>query len=165
MTHIQGVDLSPHFLAVAKYRQLENPKYKNIHWCHAMAEKLPYADNSQDLLMMSFVVHELPDEATRAVLKELFRVAAPGATIAITDNNPRSKVIQNLPSPIFTMMKSTEPWSDQYYILDFKAALEEAGFKNIVVGLTSDSITFFILSLVGSDRSTPPNTPRLQMNS
>ena len=135
MNRIKGVDLSPHFLAVAKYRQLENPKYERIRWLHAMAERLPHSDDSHDLLMVSFVVHELPDEATRNILKELYRVAAYGATIAITDNNPKSKIIQNLPSPIFTMMKSTEPWSDQYYLLDFKAELEQAGFKDVVVML------------------------------
>ena len=135
---------------MAKYRQQEKPQYERIRWLHAKAEDLPHRDNSQDLLMVSFVVHELPDEATRNILKELYRVAAPGATIAITDNNPKSKIIQNLPSPIFTMMKSTEPWSDQYYLLDFKAELEKAGFKDVVVRTQVSSSPIARLTYFGS---------------
>jgi hypothetical protein len=35
----------------------------------------------------------------------------------------RSKVIQNLPPVIFTLMKSTEPHSDVYYTFDVEVKL------------------------------------------
>ena len=44
------------------------------------------------------------------------------------DNNPKSAVIQNLPPVLFTLMKSTEPWSDEYYQLDVETTLQEIGF-------------------------------------
>jgi hypothetical protein len=56
-----------------------------------------------------------------------------GGTIAIVDNNPKSKIIQNLPAPVFAMMKSTEPFSDQYYTFDIEAHLRDLGFKNVKV--------------------------------
>jgi SAM-dependent methyltransferase len=37
------------------------------------------------------------------------RLLKPGGVLTISDNNPRSKVIQNLPPVLFTLMKSTEP--------------------------------------------------------
>ena len=52
--------------------------------------------------------------------------------MAITDNNPKSAVIQNLPPPIFTLMKSTEPWSDEYYAFDLEQAMRDAGFVDVI---------------------------------
>ena len=38
-------------------------------------------------------------------VKECRRLLRPGGVLAIADNNPRSKVIQNLPPVLFTLMK------------------------------------------------------------
>jgi hypothetical protein len=44
----------------------------------------------------------------------------------------RSPTIQNLPPALFTLMKSTEPWSDQYYAFDIPGTLREEGFREVV---------------------------------
>ncbi len=79
----------------------------------------------------AFVFHELPQEATRNIIAELYRISNSGGVVAITDNNPMSAVIQNLPPALFTLMKATEPWSDQYYVFDLEAALRDAGFVDV----------------------------------
>ncbi|KAJ1442981.1 S-adenosyl-L-methionine-dependent methyltransferase [Ochromonadaceae sp. CCMP2298] len=114
---VVGLDLSPHFLVRT--------------WKHANIEHAPYADCAFDLVCSSFMFHELPQTAARAVLREMVRLVAPGGWVAITDINPQSPVIQGLPPALFTLMKSTEPWSDQYYALDMGAALAEAGFEAV----------------------------------
>jgi hypothetical protein len=38
-------------------------------------------------------------------VRECRRLLRPGGTLAIADNNPKSKVIQNLPPVLFTLMK------------------------------------------------------------
>ena len=43
-----------------------------------------------------------------------------------------SETIQNLPPVLFTLMKSTEPWSDVYYQMDVEEALRNAGFKHVI---------------------------------
>jgi hypothetical protein len=43
----------------------------------------------------------------------------------------RSPVIQNLPPVLFTLMKSTEPWSDEYYLFDEEGCLREQGFEHV----------------------------------
>ena len=65
------------------------------------------------------------------ILSEMYRITAPNGVIAITDNNPKSAVIQNLPPVLFTLMKSTEPHSDQYYSYDVEEAMRMAGFKDV----------------------------------
>jgi len=79
-------------------------------WLHANAEETGLPD-VPDLVTLQFVIHELPRQATTDFWEALLYV--PGH-LAIIDNNPQSPVIQNLPPVLFTLMKSTEPWSDDY---------------------------------------------------
>ena len=119
-----GLDLSPYMLAVASKRDSE----KAIQWVHGNAEQTNFVDNSYDLVTLQFVIHELPRYATTAIFREIKRILRPGGVIAIVDNNPSSPVIQKLPPVLFTLMKSTEPWSDDYYTFNVERALQEVGF-------------------------------------
>lgn len=122
-----GLDLSPYMLAVAKTLDTD---HSISQWCHSLAEKTPFADNSFDLITIQYTIHELPDEATRAIFTEARRILKPGGCLGIVDNNPRSPVIQNLPPALFVLMKSTEPWTDEYYTFDVEANLEAVGFHH-----------------------------------
>jgi ubiquinone/menaquinone biosynthesis C-methylase UbiE len=120
-----GLDLSPYMLAVAKQN---DTKQEVSQWVHGLAEKTNFTDNFFDLVTIQFLLHELPHQATRDILTEIFRILRSGGCLAIVDNNPRSQVIQNLPPALFLLMKSTEPWSDEYYTFDVESTLKEIGF-------------------------------------
>jgi len=121
-----GLDLSAYMLSVASKRDVNN----SISWVHGKAEATDFADNSFDLVTLQFVVHELPRSATEAIFREVRRILRPDGVIAIVDNNPGSPVIQNLPPVLFTLMKSTEPWSDDYYTFNVEKALQDSGFNH-----------------------------------
>ncbi len=121
-----GLDLSPYMLAVAKTLDVEG---EISEWLHAQGENTGLKSNSFDLVTLQFVTHELPNTATMKIFTEVLRLLRPGGYIALVDNNPKSKVIQNLPLVLFTLMKSTEPWSDEYYMFDIESALQEVGFE------------------------------------
>lgn len=125
-----GLDLSPYMLAVAQAQDTQNDIAQ---WVHAAAEATGFADASFDVVTMQFVAHELPRTATQAIFAEARRVLRPGGALALVDNNPQSPVIQALPPVLFTLMKSTEPWSDDYYTFDLEAALVESGFESPVM--------------------------------
>jgi len=120
-----GLDLSPYMLSVAKFRDSQG---EIAEWKHGNAEKMDFPDESFDVVTLQFLIHELPRTATREIFRETRRVLRPGGCLAIVDNNPKSPVIQNLPPVLFTLMKSTEPWSDDFYTFDVEAALQEVGF-------------------------------------
>eukprot|EP01036_Dinobryon_divergens_P025808 gene25808-34395_t len=134
---LDGIDLSPHFLAVAKLREPEwtlpegLSTFPAVKWIHTNMERSGLPTGQYDLTCVCFVFHELPQEATRNIIAELYRISNSGGVVAITDNNPMSAVIQNLPPALFTLMKATEPWSDQYYVFDLEAALRDAGFVDV----------------------------------
>ena len=122
-----GLDLSPEMLSVARVR---DPQGLVQEWRHAAAEATGLVSGSVDLVSLQFVCHELPQAATRAVLVEAFRLLRPGGLLLMVDQDPGSSVLQRLPAPVATLLKSTEPFIEQYFALDLPAELEEAGFRN-----------------------------------
>jgi ubiquinone/menaquinone biosynthesis C-methylase UbiE len=128
---ITGLDLSPYFLAIANcnLRDRQSTEHKNkIKWVHAAAESTGLPDASFDLVSIFLVCHELPQTATREILREARRVLRPGGHIVIMDMNPRSQIYAKMPPYILTLLKSTEPYLDQYFALDIEEAIADAGF-------------------------------------
>jgi ubiquinone/menaquinone biosynthesis C-methylase UbiE len=121
-----GIDLSPYMLAIAQDADLN---HEISRWIHANAEATDFSDGSFDVVTLQFVIHELPRTAASNIFQEILRLLRPGGALAIVDNNPKSAVIQNLPPVLFTLMKSTEPWSDDYYTFDVESALRGIGFE------------------------------------
>ncbi|MDJ0675427.1 MAG: class I SAM-dependent methyltransferase [Calothrix sp. MO_167.B42] len=123
---ITGVDLSPYFLAVAHYRSQQ--QQANINWVHAAGESTGLADDSFDLASMFLICHELPQSATRDIFAEMRRILRPGGYLAIMDMNPQAEAYKKMPTYVLTLLKSTEPYMDEYFSLDMAKTLIEAGF-------------------------------------
>lgn len=141
---LTGVDLSPYFLAVAQYRQQERPQDHRgrpaaapITWHHAAAEDTGLPSGAYDLVSACLMFHELPQSAAQAIIQEARRLLRPGGHLAIMDMNPQSEVIQKMPAFVFTLLKSTEPYLDQYFALDLDTAFTQAGFTSPVIHFNS----------------------------
>jgi len=123
---ITGIDLSPYFLSVAQYQARE--KQVNIQWQHAAAEATGLPSSRYDLVSAFLMFHELPQQPSQAIFKEAKRLLKPGGYFCVMDMNPRSPVYQKMPPYVFTLLKSTEPYLDEYFTLDLQQALTDAGF-------------------------------------
>ena len=141
---ITGVDLSPYFLAIAQYRSQQQTQELDptqspqpIKWLHAAAESTGLPDNSCDLVSAFLLFHELPRMAAIEILKEARRVLRPGGCLAIMDSNPQAEGYVRMPSYILTLLKSTEPYLDDYFTFDIEQAMIEAGFDRPSVIITS----------------------------
>ncbi|MEM7727237.1 MAG: class I SAM-dependent methyltransferase [Cyanobacteria bacterium P01_A01_bin.45] len=124
---VTGVDLSAYFLAVANYRSQQHQA--DINWIHAAAENTKLPDHSFDLVSIFLVCHELPQMATKQILVEAKRLLRQGGHIGIMDMNPHSEILKKMPPYVFTLLKSTEPYLDEYFSLDIEQAIVDVGFQ------------------------------------
>lgn len=60
----------------------------------------------------------------------------PSANVAPPLNFSRISNVQELPPVLFTLMKSTEPFLDEYYLTDLERVIKETGFANVQTVLT-----------------------------
>ena len=78
-----GLDLSPPYLAEARRLIGRTARVKLI---EGAAEKLPFDDASLDLVVSSFLMHELPETIRQQVLAEMARVLKPDGLVVIVDS-------------------------------------------------------------------------------
>ena len=124
---VTGLDLSPYHLAVGQYRSKQ--RNLGIKWVHAAAEETGLSSASFDLVSAFLLYHELPETAAIAIFKEARRLLKPGGYFTIMDMNPRAEAYKKMPPYILTLLKSTEPYLDQYFALDVETTLQEIGFE------------------------------------
>jgi len=77
-----GLDLSEPYLNVARDRL----RAHRARFVTALAESLPFADNSLDVVSCVFLFHELPPKVRRQVFGEVARVLKPGGSFLFVDS-------------------------------------------------------------------------------
>lgn len=130
---ITGVDLSPYFLAIAQYRTQEPVAPSAPRWVHAAAESTGLPSAGFDLVSACLLFHELPRAAAVEILQEAKRLLRPGGHLAIMDMNPKSEVYTKMPPYVLTLLKSTEPYLDDYLSFDLQTAIAQAGFSQPIL--------------------------------
>jgi ubiquinone/menaquinone biosynthesis C-methylase UbiE len=98
-----GLDISPKLIALGK------AKYPKVEFLEGDVEHLPFPSSSLDGVLLSGLVHHLPDPALCAA--EVFRVIKPGGTfIAFDPNrmNPFMYLYRDRSSPFYSSVGVTE---------------------------------------------------------
>jgi ubiquinone/menaquinone biosynthesis C-methylase UbiE len=122
---LYGVDLSPAYVRIAR-RRLE--QVADIALAVENAEALPYADAAFDIATSVYLFHELPRNARRNVLRELYRVVRPGGLVVIEDS---AQLIES--AEIAGALRAFpgefhEPFYADYLEDDLAGTLREVGF-------------------------------------
>jgi len=123
---LYGVDLSPAYIREARKRLAELPE---VSLAVENGEALPYADATFDIVTSVYLFHELPRNARRNVVRELFRVVKPGGLVVIEDS---AQLVES--ADLATALRSFpgefhEPFYNDYLEDDLAALLAEVGFS------------------------------------
>ncbi len=136
-----GVDLSEPYLNVARER-IDSHRASFV---KAMAETLPFSDNSLDVVSCVFLFHELPPKVRRQVICEVARVLKPGGSFLFVDS------LQTGDIPDYDGLLSLfpqlfhEPYFTSYLKEDLTGLFQQAGLKeNAVVPAFVSRVAEFV---------------------
>jgi len=122
---LHGADLSPAYIKLARKR-LE--RVEELTLAVENGEALPWADATFDIATSTYMFHELPRNARRNVVREMFRVVRPGGLVVIEDSAQVSEspelasVLRGFPRDFH------EPFYEDYLEDDLGALLAQVGF-------------------------------------
>jgi ubiquinone/menaquinone biosynthesis C-methylase UbiE len=114
---VTGLDLSPHYLAVAR-RRLE--PWSRVRLVEGAAEAMPFADREFDAAIAIYLFHELPPPVRRAAAGEIARILKPGGTLVLVDS------VQTGDIPLYDAMLEYFPlaFHEPYYASYLKEDLD-----------------------------------------
>jgi ubiquinone/menaquinone biosynthesis C-methylase UbiE len=121
--HVAGIDLSPHYLAVAR-RELA--PWSRVRLIEGAAEAMPFVNQEFDAAIAIYLFHELPPPVRRAVVGEIARIVKPGGRFILVDS------LQTGDLPLYDTMLHYfpeafhEPYYTSYLKEDFTRLLRPA---------------------------------------
>ena len=120
-----GVDLSPAYVRTARNRLAD---VAEVALAVENAEQLPFADGTFDVVTSVYLFHELPRNARRNVVAEMFRVTKPGGIVVLEDS---AQLVES--ADIASALREFprefhEPFYADYLDDDLAALLTEAGY-------------------------------------
>lgn len=122
---LHGTDLSPAYIKLARKRLID---IDEVTLAVENGEALPWTDGTFDVVTSTYMFHELPRNARRNVVREIFRVVRPGGLVVIEDSAQLSEspeldgVLQSFPREFH------EPFYEDYLEDDLAGILAEVGF-------------------------------------
>lgn len=147
---VTGLDVA---LPVLRYAHMRSAKLgSDVAYVQALAEAMPIADASVDMVMSYIFFHETPVEVMRGVLAEVHRVLRPGGTFSIFEFPSHGAT--PLPPAMRFMIDydsrdNCEPFSVGFVYSDFRGILAEAGFE---VSDGSKPMNDFLQSVVATKK-------------
>ncbi len=122
---LYGIDADSKILDIAKKKT--RARRLNINFCAALAEKLPFKDNSFNAVWCSLTLHHLPTEYKKQALREMYRVLRPkGRCYLVVFSRPKNPILAKIAS-IQNLFEHTK----DNYEGKIPQFVKQAGFKQI----------------------------------
>lgn len=121
-----GVDLSAPALRLANRRAFEEGL--DVGFLQAAAERTRLPEGSQDAVVCTWLLHELPIASIHAVLREGRRLLRPGGVFASHDMHTAPGDVVGLFLHLGHAARDNEPFLPGLLSVDLRAAFEQTGF-------------------------------------
>ena len=129
--HVHGIDLSASCVSLAAHDAPPalRPRLSFVQ-ADALASGLP--DAGFDLVTSTMLLHEMPEDAVRALIRETGRLTAEGGMVAHLDFLPPA---DPLPAMLYAghARRNNEPYLLEHSRIDLAQAYREAGFECVEV--------------------------------
>lgn len=123
---VEGLDLSLPCLKLG--RKMATARGQSIQWRQADMERLPVADNSVDLAVITMVLHEMPEQAIRNSFAEAYRVLRPGGQLITLENRLIGDPFRDTLLKWYSELID-EPYWEPFRHLDIEQAARSSGFQ------------------------------------
>jgi ubiquinone/menaquinone biosynthesis C-methylase UbiE len=118
-------DVAPAQLELARSKQ---PALASLFAARMNAECLGYRDNAFSIIVIFFLLHEMPPEARRNTLSECMRVLSSGGTLLFTEYAPLPlRHFLYRITPIRFLLTRLEPFLESFWQEDILSLLREQG--------------------------------------
>lgn len=134
---VHGIDASPQMIELAHRNQREAAA--DVDFRTGVAEELPFADATFDVVVSQLAIHHLPDDLKQSAFAEMYRVLRPSGRCLIVDFEPPKSAVGRLigrlvPGPV--MMRTN--------VTDYVVLMEKAGFREVETGKTGYALLSFV---------------------
>jgi demethylmenaquinone methyltransferase/2-methoxy-6-polyprenyl-1,4-benzoquinol methylase/phosphoethanolamine N-methyltransferase len=134
---VHGIDASPEMIDMARHKALKAGM--DVNFRIGLAQALPFADKTFDLVVSQLAMHHLPGDLKVRAFGEMYRVLKPKGRCVIIDFEPPKAILWSYLARLFhghVMMQTN--------VGHYRAMMESVGFKDIEVGQTRHRMLAFI---------------------
>jgi len=123
-----GIDAAPEMIEVARRKAARAGM--DVAFQVGLIENIPFPDGQFDVVLCSFMIFHMPDEARRKGITEIYRALKPGGQLLVVDlASPPQPVRWNLTALVFGRLM-------QHDLRELVPMMEQAGFTQIEIGRT-----------------------------
>ena len=119
---VAGIDISHKMIEVAQSKNT----YNNACFQVGDASALPFSDDSFDISVISFALHDMPRPMREAVLDEMIRVTVPGGKIVVADYELPGGLIHRLFVRYIVPLYENK-YVPEYFHHDLEGSMEARG--------------------------------------
>lgn len=119
---IVGIDISQEMLQIAEKKVIQNG-LNNIKLIKMDASRTTFEDNTFDVIVISLVLHEIPNELAGKILLETKRILKPQGKLLVIEWEEPQGFFQRV---LFSLIKKSEPKGfEQFLKCDMKSYFEK----------------------------------------
>lgn len=123
---IVGIDISQEMLQIAK-KKVNERNLNNIELLNMDASDTTFADNTFDVVIISLVLHEIPQDLSRRILLETKRILKPEGKLLVMEWEEPQSLLKKL---LFFPIRKLEPKGfDRFLQCDLKSYFEKFDFE------------------------------------